>query len=358
MSASDASILRLNDRDTIRFVQLYENELVLWNPQDPKYHKKDARDAAAQRVATELNIVNFTSKHVIMKFKNLRSSYLQEKKKIKESTKSGCSTDNVYVPKVIWFPIIDRFLKAHVKSRQTHSNLNETQIQDTQQTETQDGTQDYLETQNIEASDSQNSQASFTQNLQTQNSLAAGDEVASNSSQGNRTENEVQIPTTDASNSSIMSKKRKQSRISSEGPKRNRQAETIVAVSSTSHIDAALQKLDDISKRAQNTFNNQTHDDQLDTFGKYIASMLRSLPAAQSLTMQQKIVALLIEAQMSVQTSTFTPIIDDVLSDSVTHYSQSRPVSSSDVSIQLYSDNSMDLCSTVNAETDYSLTEL
>lgn len=113
----------MSDRETVRFVELYENEPVLWNPQDLKYHKREARDAAASRIASQLGIEHFTAKHVVIKFKNLRSSYLQEVKKIKESSKSGCSSDDVYIPKVAWFPIMDRFLHSHVKSRKTHSNM-------------------------------------------------------------------------------------------------------------------------------------------------------------------------------------------------------------------------------------------
>lgn len=123
MSVPNSSILKMNDRDTIRFVELYETEPVLWNPRDPMYHKRDVRNAAAERVADELNIENFSAKHVLVKFKNLRSSYLQEIKKIKETTRSGCSADDVYVPKVVWFSVMDRFLKPHVKSRNTVSNL-------------------------------------------------------------------------------------------------------------------------------------------------------------------------------------------------------------------------------------------
>ncbi|XP_050505541.1 uncharacterized protein LOC126883884 [Diabrotica virgifera virgifera] len=166
--------LRMNERETVRFVELYESEPVLWNVTDPRYNKKDARTAALERIVAQLEIENFTSKHVLEKFKNLRSSYLQELKKIKNSTKSGCSADDVYVPKVVWFPIMHRFLMPHVKSRKTHSNLNDTQSQDHQDqeihvmdTETQDTA--YIHTQDI---NTQDEQATETQDILNQEQVS------------------------------------------------------------------------------------------------------------------------------------------------------------------------------------------
>lgn len=78
---------------------------------------------ALQQLNELQNLKDFTASHVITKFKNLRSSYAQELKKIAASTKSGIATQEIYVPKVVWFKQMDAFLRPHVKSRATQSNL-------------------------------------------------------------------------------------------------------------------------------------------------------------------------------------------------------------------------------------------
>lgn len=64
----------------------------------------------------------FGPDHVISKFKNLRSSYCQELKKIAASEKSGTSVEDIYVPHVIWFSKMNSFLKPYVTMRETCSN--------------------------------------------------------------------------------------------------------------------------------------------------------------------------------------------------------------------------------------------
>lgn len=123
MSVMASNILRMNDAETLKFLEFYQNEPVLWDPTREDYKNRNARAAAAKRIASAMAIDDFTDVHVIMKFKNLRSSYSQELKKIQQSIKSGCSLDDVYIPKVRWFKLMDSFLRPHVKGRETHSNF-------------------------------------------------------------------------------------------------------------------------------------------------------------------------------------------------------------------------------------------
>jgi hypothetical protein len=118
-----SNIFKMCDRDTIKFIELYESEPILWDRTLKNYKSRECRGAAAKRIAKTMGIDGFTEVHVLIKFKNLRSSYLQELKKIHQSKKSGSSTDEVYTPKVIWFKLMDSFLRPHVKSRDTQSNL-------------------------------------------------------------------------------------------------------------------------------------------------------------------------------------------------------------------------------------------
>ncbi|KAG5880110.1 hypothetical protein JTB14_011613 [Gonioctena quinquepunctata] len=92
----------MNDADTIIFLEFYQNEPVLWDPTRKGYKNQDSREAAARIIATAMAIDGFTDVH---------------------STKSGCSSDDVYTPKVRWFKLTDSFLRPHVKGRETQSNL-------------------------------------------------------------------------------------------------------------------------------------------------------------------------------------------------------------------------------------------
>lgn len=65
--------------------------------------------AAANRISHKLNIPGLGTKEVIAKFKNLRSSYCQELKKISDSARPGKGTD-IYKPKVFWFKQMNSFI--------------------------------------------------------------------------------------------------------------------------------------------------------------------------------------------------------------------------------------------------------
>ncbi|GJQ74642.1 hypothetical protein Trydic_g21495 [Trypoxylus dichotomus] len=101
----------MNEATTIRFVELYRSEECLWNPFHPDYKYKGARWKAAERIANKINVFGFGPTEVTQKFKNIRSSYCQELKKIHFSIQQGIE---VHKPKVVWFNIVDQFLKPYV----------------------------------------------------------------------------------------------------------------------------------------------------------------------------------------------------------------------------------------------------
>lgn len=123
MSISNANVLKMNDYETTKFVELYKKESILWNPTISDYKCRVKRTAAAKRIAVSMGLKHFTYMHVIQKFKNLRSSYLQELKKIARSTESIGSNDELYVPKVVWFKLMDSFLRPYVRQRISTANL-------------------------------------------------------------------------------------------------------------------------------------------------------------------------------------------------------------------------------------------
>lgn len=111
------SILRISDDKTLQLIDLYHAEECLWNTNLDDYRNREKRARAADRIARRLDIQNFQSRHVMMKFKNLRNSYCQELKKIANSLNSGYGNDalEVYKPKVFWFSKMDSFLRPHLQ---------------------------------------------------------------------------------------------------------------------------------------------------------------------------------------------------------------------------------------------------
>lgn len=117
-----ASRKKWSERDTVRFVELYEEEEVLWNVRLKEYKIKDARNAAIERIIHNLNM-DITIQDVNTKINNIRSTYNQEKLKIKKSTGTGSGANDVYVPSLAWYEIADRFLSGVIKSRKTYQNV-------------------------------------------------------------------------------------------------------------------------------------------------------------------------------------------------------------------------------------------
>ncbi|KAK4881401.1 hypothetical protein RN001_004720 [Aquatica leii] len=66
-----------------------------------------------------MNIDGFGNSEIKNKIRALRSTYSQEKKKIKDSKKSGAGSDCIYVPNIKWFALIDTFLHCLEESKTT-----------------------------------------------------------------------------------------------------------------------------------------------------------------------------------------------------------------------------------------------
>lgn len=120
--------------------------------------------------------------------------------------------------------------------------------------------------------------------------------------------------------------------------KKSRPASHSIALSNESTIDKALKKLDDISSRAQRSLTSQNHDDHLDHFGKYIASLLRNLPTSTSFSLQQKIISLVLQAQMPVPEPPRTSTVEDLMIDGLSGLNQCTPGNTDATSADL-SDN-------------------
>lgn len=121
--AKNTRVMKLQDSETARFLELYHSEIVLYDTSIEEYRDHDLRMAATKRISDALKIPGFGPKEVISKFKNLRNSFCQEMKKIADSERSGAGTDDIYKPKVFWFEHMNSFIRPFVQQRPTQSNL-------------------------------------------------------------------------------------------------------------------------------------------------------------------------------------------------------------------------------------------
>ncbi|KAL1487920.1 hypothetical protein ABEB36_015305 [Hypothenemus hampei] len=119
---------RWSENMTIKFVQEYRARPCLWNTKLAIYKNKAARDTALKEIEEVMGVEGFGINEIKNKIKNLRSTYSQEKRKIKDSKKSGAGIDDVYVPNIKWSSEMDSFLKNFEdKKRPTEDNFNITE---------------------------------------------------------------------------------------------------------------------------------------------------------------------------------------------------------------------------------------
>lgn len=114
---------RWTSEQNIKFVELYKDQVNLWNRLDPNYKNRDLRKASLEHIRIELGLID--KNEVAKKIKNLRSTYNQEILKIEKSKRSGNSTNEIYKPTTIkWFDSMDYIMKIiNLKEEQTTSNL-------------------------------------------------------------------------------------------------------------------------------------------------------------------------------------------------------------------------------------------
>lgn len=107
---------------TTKFVKLYEEAECLWNFRHPLYKNKNARATAEENIVKKMEIPEFTVTELKNKIKNIRSTYVQEKTKLKKAIHSGMAPEETYQSHLVWFNIADRFLGRVITTRETFSN--------------------------------------------------------------------------------------------------------------------------------------------------------------------------------------------------------------------------------------------
>ncbi|XP_017476303.1 PREDICTED: uncharacterized protein LOC108366408 [Rhagoletis zephyria] len=112
----------MNKIDIIKFLECYEQHPCLWDPRNKLYRNHSFRTAALNAMISELQL-HLSISELKTKIKSVRIMYSREAAKIASSKKSGAGTDDVYIPKVSWFQVAERFLKPVGEGRATETNM-------------------------------------------------------------------------------------------------------------------------------------------------------------------------------------------------------------------------------------------
>ncbi|XP_069360674.1 uncharacterized protein [Maniola hyperantus] len=237
---------RFTETQMYSLAEIYRDYECLWNVTSDLYKDRAARESAYQKILERLNIPGLTIRDIPKKIKNLRSSYYQEIKRIQNSMRAGACEDSVYKPKVSWFTLVEGFLKPFRNQRETVSYNDSNSASDSE-----------LETPNtepmVEATLEEDSMADETGEVDWGMASHAGIAV--------QRENENSSPGFFMLPSKKQAKKR-----------------CIVRKDDNIHIALAkVGKIANSLSRSASTLSDKA-DDEFDSFGKYIAMTLRSLP--------------------------------------------------------------------------------
>lgn len=115
-----ASHKRWPDETIQHFVNLYSSFECLWNTRSPLYKDRKVRNSALESLSEEMNVQGFGILEAKCKINNIRSSYIQELKKIAKKKQNG----EHYEPSIIWFKTMDSFLRPFITQRDRMPNFN------------------------------------------------------------------------------------------------------------------------------------------------------------------------------------------------------------------------------------------
>ena len=103
-------------------IEAYREENCLYNTKSPNYHNKHYRKEALERITNVLKDVrpSTTGVDIMAKMKSLRTSFVAELNKIKQSTKSGAGSGQIYKPTIWYFEKL-QFLRVEACKTQLFS---------------------------------------------------------------------------------------------------------------------------------------------------------------------------------------------------------------------------------------------
>lgn len=108
--------MRWGETITLQFVKIYLKYECLWNPLHSSYKNRSDRESAYLQIISEFKASGGTSLSIPeakIKIKNLRTTYVQEMRKVLNKSSPG----HIYEPSLVWFPEMDKCLKNVIISR-------------------------------------------------------------------------------------------------------------------------------------------------------------------------------------------------------------------------------------------------
>ncbi|XP_067620816.1 uncharacterized protein [Eurosta solidaginis] len=109
--------------NAVKFLECYEQHPCLWDPRNKFYKHPQHRTTALNAMIDELKL-GISIEELKQRIRSLRTMYTREFGKIIASKESGVETNDVYVPRVAWFKVADRFLKAVIEGKpSSNSNM-------------------------------------------------------------------------------------------------------------------------------------------------------------------------------------------------------------------------------------------
>ncbi|XP_041973388.1 uncharacterized protein LOC121729066 [Aricia agestis] len=241
---------RFNESQMLELAKIYRDYECLWDVNNAGYKNRSVRERAYEEIAQKLNIPGVTARGVPKKIKNLRSSYHQEIRKIDKSLQSGDEKGRVYTPKVSWFAIADEVLSAVGSKQESLSNNDD----------------------NSKNSDNESEKNIPFEHIKMEENSNVSDEEIEDY---NMTEIDH---TTEHRESEKISTETSSSRFA---PYKKPLKHKYNIRKRDIDLNKAIDKIGQIADRISGESNlpRDKRDDEFDVFGKYIALVLRSLPA-------------------------------------------------------------------------------
>ncbi|VEN38399.1 unnamed protein product [Callosobruchus maculatus] len=241
------SDLRYLTRDFLReFIELYRDHPCLWKTKSKEYLDKNKKKEAYNVLVEKLKSIqpDATKHTVIQKINSLRGGYRRERKKIKESLRSGNAAENVYVPTLWYYDLMD-FVKYQEVPRESNVPSDE----------------DHFESQEDD------DLASFSE---TTNGVHVDDSVGANVSFHVKTNTAMSSPSTQIKSRDIRNRKKS--------------------------LREPLTKEDEILNILGQKIS--TEEDDFSITGRYIASKLRRLPRETEIYTEKLINDILFKAEL------------------------------------------------------------
>ncbi|CAK1601696.1 unnamed protein product [Parnassius mnemosyne] len=106
------------------FIELYRNEPCLWQNKSKEYHDRERKSAAYKVLLEKIKEIDSTATidTVKSKINTLRCTFKKEVLKVKSSQRSGSGKDDIYIPK-LWYYDLLQFLTDQEVPRSSRSNI-------------------------------------------------------------------------------------------------------------------------------------------------------------------------------------------------------------------------------------------